>query len=94
MMACLITDEKFIPRWPTWKYTGAKEDIPKAGNRNGHDTKGYIRRAGHRAMHRFWKSSTQTPDYPTGLPTPEVLLSVFKLVFPGLKDMQVLRKWK
>lgn len=95
-MACLITDAKSIPLWPTWQYTKhIQGPIPKRRGRNSDDNKGFIRRAAYRAMGQFWAESGLTPDHDfSQLPTPEHTFKVINDVFPQVKTLQAIRKWK
>lgn len=96
MMACLITDPKTIPVWPTWKLTKAKGcTMPRSRGRNGDDTKGFVRRAALGAMSEAWERHGLTPDRDyCELPTPEHIFEVFHDVFPAMKDLHSIRKWK
>lgn len=94
MMACLITDEKSIPSWPTWKYIN-KESVPKSKYRNSSDAKGYIRRSGYSAMYEYWSSNGFTPTYRVDrLPNPKRVLRTLSRIFPKLSSLEPLRKWK
>jgi len=93
MTATLVTDEKFIPLWPCWKYhADSKKGFPKGRYQNPDEAKGSVRRAGYRAMYEFWSASSITPTYPTELPTPEAMFKVVKHTFPSITDIGMYRK--
>lgn len=94
MVALLISDEKFIPLWPSWKYAGSKADFPKGRYQNADEAKGAVRRAGYRAIYEYWKASSITPSYPDKLPTPEAIFDVINQVFPAGTDKNLFQKEK
>ena len=95
-MACFITDPKTIPLWPTWQYAGDKQGaMPRSHGNNKDTTKGILRRAAFKAMAKFWAKNGLTPDPDfTQLPTPQRILEVFQEVFPRIKDLHAIRRWK